>query len=196
MAGFVTKQVPVALVDNDGLNENYVWDDVNSAGAVLTQAAAGNPGKDEFKDSTGTDTGVTTYAIGLDERLSGSLEIPHDYKEGSILSPHFHFQIIDAPTGTDKVKFMLTYNIGRGGVALAATTPIYCEIDVTTQYAFYTGEFPDISGTGLVIGNQFIFSLERVDASADEFAGDCLLATVGIHYQMDTIGSKQKTVKR
>lgn len=46
------------------------------------------------------------------------------------------------------------------------------------------------------IGDQLLFTLKRVAASADEYGGDALLATVGIHYQVDTIGSKQMVTKR
>ncbi|KKK55842.1 hypothetical protein LCGC14_3070520, partial [marine sediment metagenome] len=37
--------------------------------------------------------------------------------------------------------------------------------------------------------------LERIAASADEYSGDAIVATVGIHYQVDTIGSRQVLAK-
>lgn len=196
MAGFKTGFTPATLVDSDGFDDAVVWDDVNASAAVLALAASGNPGKVEFKASTGADTGITTYGIALSEKLSGSFEIPHKYKEASTLYPHVHFQIIDAPTGTDKVKLKLTYNFIRGGVALAVPSVVYMEADVTTQYALYTSEFTAISGSGIQMGDQFLFTIERVAASADEFAGEVLLATFGLHYQIDTLGSKQKNSKR
>ena len=50
--------------------------------------------------------------------------------------------------------------------------------------------FTAITGTNFNIGDQFIFTLERIAASADEYGGDALLETVGIHYECDTIGSR------
>lgn len=196
MAGFKTGFTPVTFVDSEGFEDNVVWEDVNASGAILALAAAGNPGKVEFKDSTGTDTGISTYALTLNERLADAFEIPHAHKNGSAIYPHIHFQIIETPTGTDKVKFKMTYAVARGGVVLSAPSVIYAEADVTTQYAFYNQEFTAIAGTNIQMGDQFLFTLERVAASADEFAGEALLATVGLNHQIDTMGSKQKTTKR
>lgn len=197
MAGFRTGFTPASFVDSDGFDESVVWDDVNASGAILTLAAANNPGKVEFKTSGGVDTGITTYGMAVGEKLSGAFELPHKYKDGSTFYPHLHYQIIDAPAGgTDKVKFKLTYSIVRGGALLTAVTSIYAESDVTTQYSFITSEFTAITGTGIRMGDQFLFTLERVAASTDDFAGEALLATVGLHYQIDTLGSKQKATKR
>jgi hypothetical protein len=37
--------------------------------------------------------------------------------------------------------------------------------------------------------------LARVAASADDYAGDALVMTVGLHYQVDTLGSRQIATK-
>ncbi|KKL19180.1 hypothetical protein LCGC14_2468030, partial [marine sediment metagenome] len=55
--------------------------------------------------------------------------------------------------------------------------------------------FPAITGTDFNIEDQFLFTLERVAASADEYGGDAIVATVGIHYEVDTVGSRQVLVK-
>ena len=50
-------------------------------------------------------------------------------------------------------------------------------------------------GTPVRIGDQFLFTLERVAATGDAYAGDALVATVGIHYECDTVGSREIITK-
>jgi len=173
-----------------------VWEDANVGAFLLAGPASTLPDEDEYKDSTGTDTGITTFAFAPGEGVDGSIEIPHDYKEGTDIVFHVHFQIIAAPAGaTDNVKFQLIHSLGVGGAVLAAASTIVIEDTVDTQYEFYRFDFPAIDGSAFNMGDQFLFRLDRIAASADEFAGDCLVATVGFHYEADTIGSRQITTK-
>jgi hypothetical protein len=50
-----------------------------------------------------------------------------------------------------------------------------------------------IAGTGRKIGDIIAFELSR--PSTDSFTGDAFLHSIGIHYQSDTIGSRQMSVK-
>jgi hypothetical protein len=180
--------------------EKPVYKDINLGAALFSTPAVSKPDQDTFRDNTGTDTGIVTYAFAPGEKLHGSFEIQHDYKEGTNLNPHLHFQIIDAPTGIDKVKWQLTYTFTQSPEEvspqiLPATTATTFEIDVDTQYGFYVNGFPEIDGTNIKIGSQFVFTLERIAASADEFAGDALISTFGIHILLDTLGSRQKFLK-
>lgn len=173
-----------------------VWNDANVGAMSLALPVAAQPDEVNFLDSTGTDTGITTWGFAVGEKVSGAIDIPHDYKEGSDFTPHVHFQIIAAPAGgTDKAKWQITYGKGREGTVLAAATTITKEIDVTNQYYFYRADFTAITGTNWKMGDQFIFTLSRVAASSDEFAGDLLIATVGLHYECDTVGSRAITTK-
>lgn len=175
--------------------EQSVYKDINFGSAQLTLPASSAPGLDEFKDNTGADTGIATRAFNTGEKVSAQFELQHDWKEGTALSPHLHYQIIGAPTGTDRIKWQLIYTISRNGTTLSPTTTITVETEVSTQYSFYISSFPDIIGTGFKIGDQFLFQLSRITASADEFAGDALLSTAGVHYEIDTMGSRQKFIK-
>lgn len=167
------------------------YKDINAAGIILAKPSVSNPDLVNFKDNLGADTTIPTYAFGVDEYLSGGFEIQHDYKEGTDLIFHVHFQIIAAPAdASDNVQWRLTYAIFRDGLTLTSAQTIdTLDKPVTTQYASYRSDFPAISGTSLKIGDQFIFNLYRVAADSDDFAGDCLIETAGIHYQVDTLGS-------
>jgi len=180
-----------------------VYEDANLGGAVLHPIPAQAPDTVEFVDEAAANTGIYTFGYAVGEAASGNIEIPHAYKEGTDLSFHVHFNIIAAPTGTDNVQWQLTYTISRNGETLDAPRVINtADIPVDTQYEAYLAVFPSISGTtggvnggGIQIGDQFLFTLERVAATGDAFAGDALVETAGIHHQVDTMGSRQIATK-
>ena len=159
--------------------------------AMLLRPSSSQPDIDEFKDTNGDDTGIETFAFDTGEKVSGSFEMQHDYKEGSDFVFHIHWQGIAAPAGgTDNVQWQLIYTYGSDDTVLPAVTTIVVERAFTTQYEFVRSDFPAITGTNYIIGDQLLFQLSRISASTDEYAGDALIATVGVHYQIDTIGSR------
>lgn len=168
-----------------------VWRDINLAGAVFQQPAADLPDIDEFISEDTTDTGVPTYAFAVGEKVAGNFEMQHDYKEGSDITFHIHWQGIAAPTGTDYVKWQLTYVVAKDGDTLDPTSQITGESAIDTQYEFVRTDLTTISDATIDIGDQFLFVLERVAAAGDAYAGDALTATLGIHYECDTHGSRQ-----
>lgn len=175
--------------------DSTVWKDINIGGASLGGPPGLRPGTVQHVDKNGANTGIFTLGIAVNEAISGVFEMQHDYKEGSNVFFHIHFQGIAAPTGTDNINFRLDYCIAKHGEQLNAITQISKEIGIDTRYASYLLEFDEIVGTNITIGDQFIFSLTRINASSNEYAGEALLYTVGIHYQVDTVGSRSMLTK-
>lgn len=171
------------------------YKDINIGGPILAVIPGQQPDRDEFVDSLGSDTGISTYAIAIGEGVEGNFELQHDYEEGTDLIFHVHWQGIAAPTGTDNVKWQLTYTVSRNGSVLASASTITVESTFDTQYQFVISSFSAISGTTYKFGDQFLFKLERVAADGDAYAGDALIATLGVHYKVDTLGSAQITNK-
>ncbi len=170
-----------------------VWKDIN-AGAITFGGPPGlTPDIVNFVDEVGANTGIATFGLAVGQGFSGSFELQHDYKEDSDVSFHIHWQGIAASTG--KVKFQLTYTVAQEEATLDAVTIIPIEVDYDTQYKVLRTTFALISGTNFNFEDQFLFTLERVAASADEYGGDALIMTVGIHYEIDTVGSRQITTK-
>lgn len=171
------------------------WRDVNLGSAVLAAVPGQQPDRDEFKDSGGADTGVDTYAIAVGEGVDGSFELQHGYKNGTNLVFHVHWQGIAAPTGTDYVRWQLTYVVARDGEILESSTQIAVESGIDTQYIFTRSDFAEIDGSGFLVGDQFLFKLERVAATGDAYAGDALIATARIHLEVNSLGSRSITSK-
>lgn len=173
-----------------------VYKDINIAGMLLSKPTSSAPGLDTFRSTGTVDTTIETYAFAEDEKVHGGFELQHDYKEGSDLVFHVHWQGITAPTGTDQVQWRLNYFVARDGVTLAAAT-VFDSPDtaIDTQYRMYRTDFAVITGTTFKIGDQFMFTLTRVTATGDAYAGETLIETAGIHYEVDTIGSKTISAK-
>ena len=139
-----------------------VWKDINMGAASLSGPPGLQPGLVNYLDEAGADTGIATYGLAVGEGFSGQFEMQHDYKEGSDIIFHIHWQGITAPTGTDKVKFQLTYTVTRTDTTLNATTVIVIETDFDTQYEIKQSDFPAITGTSFTVEDQFVFTLERI----------------------------------
>ena len=173
-----------------------VWKDINMGSAQLARPSSSQPDLVNFVDEAGADTGIQTYGFAVGEKVHGSFELQHDYKEGSDFTFHVHWQGITAPTGTDNVQWRLTYTFGIDDATLDAVTIIdSADTPFDTQYEFVRSDIVVISGTNRKIGDQMLFTLERVAATGDAYAGDASIATAGIHYEVDTVGSRQIIAK-
>jgi hypothetical protein len=172
-----------------------VYNDEN-VGALFLRTGGTAPGLVQWKDNDGDDTGIYTIAFADGEQGSGSIEIPHDYKEGTDLTFHIHYGLNDAPTGTDKIRFDLIYNVQRDGTTFVdAITIDSTDVSVDTQYKTGRIDFTAITGTTFKIGDQFNFTVKRTTAVGDAYAGEVLVQTIGFHYQADTMGSRQIETK-
>jgi len=178
--------------------QTTVWKDINLDTAVFGLPVATQPDEVQIVDKLGANTGIYTWGFDINELVSGVFEMQHDYKEGTDVTFHVHWGGNDAPTGTDYVKWQLTYSIVRDDNTINATTTIYIESAYDTQYEWIRSSFPAITGStggvdggNIKIGDQFFFYLKRIAAAGDAYAGDALGATLGLHYQIDTMGSRQ-----
>ena len=168
------------------------WNDINlSINSLAPGATApGNfsiPGTSlQIKAFTGT--GVTQSA-------HGSLEILHDYKEGTDIVPHIHW--CPTTTGLGDVKWQLEYSWLNGGSTVTTSTTITVTVAASGTVAHeQRTNFPAISGTGKLIGSRFVFRVFRDAADgADTYAADAGAFDFGVHYERDTIGSRQITTK-
>ena len=180
-----------------------VWKDINIGAAQLSRPAASQPSEENFLTEAGADTGITTLAYAVGEKASGSFEMQHDYKTGSDFNFHVHWQGIADPSGAKNVQWRLTYVLMRDGTTLDAVTIIdSVDTEIDTQYKSYRSDFAVIDGstkgndgTAVRIEDQLLFTIERVASTGTAYAGDALVATMGIHYEVDTVGSRTITTK-
>ena len=166
------------------------WKDAN-VGSLVLQTGGTLPGIVEWLDNDGDATGIYSRGFAVNETGSGSIEIPHDYKEGTDLVFHVHWGANDAPSGTDYVKWQVIYSITREETTFPDATTLTVESSYDTRYETKRSDLsPVITGTNIRIGDQVNFSLTRIAAVGDAYAGEALVETIGFHYEANTLGSR------
>jgi len=144
-------------------------------------------------------TGFKGYAfngVNLTEELQfGEQEILHGYKEGTDIYLHIHWRPTTSDTGN--VKWQVEYywdNIDSTPGSNYTVSLVDAAGGVAWQH-LKTDEYT-ISGTGKLIGSHLLIRVFRDPTdSADTYAYDAVLSSVGVHYQIDTIGSRQVNIK-
>jgi hypothetical protein len=123
----------------------------------------------------------------------GSFELPHSYKEGTDLEIHLHW----SPSTTDTGDCVWSYvyslaNMNETFSAEATITMTQAGSGIVNRHQYVSGS-TTISGSTLHIGAIVVFALSR--PTGDGFTGDAFLHSVGCHYQIDTLGSRQEGIK-
>ena len=137
-------------------------------------------------------------ALGFDgastlEEVHSSGEILHGYIADTDLDIHIHWMPTDTNTGT--VKWQLEYCWINAGGTYSAPTILSSTIEAGgTAWKAWHSHFPAIDGTGKVQGSEIVFRFFR-DPSEDTYASDAALVQIGIHYQVDLLGSRTAEVK-
>lgn len=129
---------------------------------------------------------------GTAEQLFGGMEINHDYQSNSDIIPHLHW----CPTTTNagNVKWQLAYQWVSNGEVCSSETII--DVTVAASGVAWKMErvsFPAISGVGKSYGSQLMIRLFRNPAdAADTYPDDAaIVGTFGVHYIIDTLGSRE-----
>ncbi len=166
-----------------------VWNDINisvvpqTGGATVPSVIAFN-GDSILKCIAFSGTNPTP------DELPSSLEVLHDYKEGTDIHVHIHWLPTD--TTVANIKWQLRYSwTNRGETAAAGVTVTSTETTSGTAWHEQTTSFV-ISGTGKTMGSRFVFSLFRDPSdAADTYAHNAAVTDIGLHYERDTTGSRQ-----
>ncbi len=133
------------------------------------------------------------------EQVYGSIELEHDWKEGTPFYAHLHIVAannVNSKAGTG--RFYILYSIiPTNG---AATAPVTLSVDTY----FPAGEFwdskmphfPAIALTGYHVGDQISFRVYRLPTdAADTYTNDICMTSFGFHYEKDTVWSRQMASK-
>jgi len=165
------------------------WNDINFPGLNFSVGAASPPSLSLSYGSGRIAHRHFNGAATLNECWSGD-EILHGYVEGTDIHLHIHWMPIDTNAGNVKWSIEYTWqNVGDVG-SPATTSVVAAAGGVAWKHQF--AEFPAISGAGKTINGQFSFRLFRDPSDAqDTYNSAAALLSVGLHYQVDRIGSKE-----
>ena len=122
--------------------------------------------------------------------------MPHTWKEGSVISPHIHWQKTTSADGD--VLWQLDYEVvANGSVAamdygsqLQQSSTVAGTPDNDTANEVLISSFGEIDMTGEEISVLIFWKLSRIGGdAADTYAANARLLEFDIHYQKDSAGS-------
>ena len=172
-----------------------VWNDINMSLVTAKVPAANFPTWTAFLANLNS----YTFAVG-DYADIATAEILHDYKEGTDLGLHIHIVTNGLEVGATKAQYTIYYSWGDMNEAMSAQASLTAELTIPANTPDKTHLFldmGDIAGATYKIGSLLKMRVTRIAKSAGGAnpAADPFVEQVGIHYQIDTIGSRQELVK-
>lgn len=132
----------------------------------------------------------------------GAEEIPHKYLEGSNLEIHVHFATNGLDVNDRTIKWQVEYSIQNDayangiGVVWSDETIVSGELTIPANTPDRTGCYKSIGIidgsilSGLKFGALIKLQLKRIASSGTEPTSDPFATQVGIHHQLDTLGSR------
>lgn len=135
------------------------------------------------------------FDAGVTDEVHGAFEIPHDYKEGSNLIVHCHYSPTTINTGN--IVFGFEYSYGTNGQVftntLTVTNPPIAALGVVNLVS--RTDIVTLTGMGFKVGDIIAFRFFRQNGGTDTFTGNVFVHSIGVHYESDTMGSRQITTK-
>ena len=170
-----------------------VYRDINLSGATLLTGGANNPDIINFIDGN-----LRVYAfdgVNITERLYGSCEMQHDYKEGTDIEVHIHWTPTNGNTGN--VVWQVYYSwANKDETYPPATLLVSTPTAATGAWKNTYTSVGVISGAGKTINSQLSIQVFRDPGNVgDTYVNDVALLQLGIHYECDTTGSRSTLVK-
>ncbi len=173
-----------------------VWEDANFDPTMLTG------GGTQPSPITFASTGMTVAAFSgsQTDEISATFEIPHCAKlnaagQTSVVCS-FHGHIYPTNTAGGDCRFGLEYLFTKEGIAVTTSTTLYVTVTLpTTAWAKKSFSFADIV-VPEELGSQMHWRFFRLGADPlDTATADVACATVGLHYEIDSVGSRQRLTK-
>lgn len=172
------------------------WDDLRApATSINAPGGASDPDWDSSLPGWLFDGVATT------ETLEFVLQLPHGWKEGTILYPHVHWTKTTSASGN--VKWLLDYKwapvgevIDTSWTSISAYTAASISTDNNTANQHLITSISSIDGAGKQISDMLILKLTRDPTETeDTYAADARMLEFDIHYEIDTPGSYKEFYK-
>jgi len=173
------------------LNDRDMWESLRFPASNISLSGLGSP------PAADTTFGWLLFDATATETIGLLAQMPHAWKEDSVITPHVHWCKSTAAAGL--VQWRLEYRaVAQGSAlpgawttietdgALAPATP-----DNDTQYEHLVSPFPDIDLDGFGISDMLVMRLSRIggDATYDTYGADAAMMEFDIQYQRDARGS-------
>jgi hypothetical protein len=172
-----------------------VWDDIVVATSTVRFGGASPVSDQAYKGGS-----VASYSNASDNYLYFTIELPHDYKEGTDIKCHFHYvlPVAGSASGVENVKFDLSFCASEGGGAFGSpdtTGTTTFDVQNTAVDDLEIQALHTITGTNLKVSDTLICHLKRDTSVATPYGNPVYVIEVDFHYQKDTMGSRQEFTK-
>lgn len=170
------------------------WNDINFEALSLGKGASA-PNQINILFS-GNLQGLAFDGVNIAEQLYGGGEVLHGYKEDTAIYPHVHWMpTVNSSRGD--ITWFLEYSWANTNSTYTAPVTINVTQTISNDaWVHLRADFPAIAGTGYEVGSHLVFRLYRdPTVSTDTYEHDAALLSVGIHYEVDSIGSTQLSDK-
>lgn len=168
------------------------WEDLRVSVNSVRVPTSANPGWGAFL----TNLSILWFDKNNDEEVYFSVQMPHQWKEGTDIKPHVHWTP-GTSTDTGSCRWALVYSWANIDGTFPATTEIAVNDPGSgTANDHQLAGLPDISGTGKTISSMLICKLYRdANSVADTFDADAGLLEIDFHFEIDAPGSDAATSK-
>jgi hypothetical protein len=176
------------------IGDARVWNDFVVPGTAARAGSVNPPAFVEFRD------GIYTLAFGGGnskfDQVFLAIQMPHDWDEGTQIEPHIHWAPAAVTTATDQVNWNFEYVWqNHESVFPSSSTKINNILDdVGVAYRHNITSFGLIDATGMTISSILMCRLWR-NGDTDSYNNDAFLLSFDIHYQTNTIGSREQYTK-
>jgi len=169
------------------------WDDLAApASAINPPGLASDPDFD-------TTNGGWLFDAASTEVLFIILQMPHRWREGTIIKPHVHWQKTTSASGD--VYWQLDYKWSPIGEVMDAafttvytTSPVAGTPDNETANEHLISSFGNVDATGKGLSDMLLCKVSRI-GGADTYAADARFLEFDIHYEIDSFGSDEEYTK-
>lgn len=172
-----------------------VWDDFRfPANAFNPPGAVSDPDFD-------TTNGGWLFDAAATQILFCAMQLPHGWEEGSVITPHVHWQKTVAGGGNVLWRFEYTWaRIGEvmdtSFTVIDASVPITGTPDDKVVNRHLVTSFGDIVTTGGQISDMMMMKISRIGGdSADTYGSDARMLEFDIHIQLSAPGSDGRTTR-
>lgn len=139
---------------------------------------------------------VLQFSKTLNNHVFGSVQLYHNYIEGTDVTPHMHVVFPTAAVATASTNvWTLAYSWANiGGTFPASTTISITNSGARSAFQQAILDFGSISGTNKLISSVMCFSITRNGNNAYDIYDDVIdLVSFDLHHQVNDVGSKNET---
>ena len=180
--------------ENPVVLEDTVWDDLRFPASAVRVGSAQPATEQSYRGGI-----VLSFASNADNSVYFIAQMPHKWKEGTDIEIHVHWTIpvSGAGGGAENVKWDITHSVASIGGSFPVESTITATHDVQNDSAndHLLTNIGTIDMAGHTFSNCIIFSLTRDTGVANDYASAAYLVEVDIHYQIDSLGSKEEYAK-